>query len=275
MNLQRVNRVQVAIAGMAVVAGIAVVFLFVFIRPQRAAIGTATTQAIASEEYAAKRPAVEAQIEQAKVTEEEVNAKYEKILDERMPKLNFTDPIAGTLRMLDLPEEEQRLMDDWFASTGARVTGYSFPTWGANMPGSFPDTTRLTLDPLSWSLTVEVKDFPALLEWLLKIPEAPRFMELQSVTIQGPRNPGEPLVAQVPVTLYQWTGVEPAAASGASTAGAGAATEGPAGGRGPRGMGGPAGGRGPRGMGGPAGGRGPRGRGGPMGGRGGRGPRGG
>jgi hypothetical protein len=259
VNLQRVSRVQVAIAGIAVLAGIAVVFLFVFIRPQRAAIGTATTQAEASEEYAAKRPAVEAQIEQAKATEEEVNAKYEKILDERMPKLDFTDPITGTLRMLDLPEEELRVMDEWFASTGARVTGYSFPGWGTNMPGSFPDTTRLTLDPLSWNLTVEVEDFPALLEWLLKIPEAPRFMELQSVTVQGPRNPGQPLVVQVPVTLYQWTGVEPAAASVASTetTGAGSAARGPA--RGPRGMGG-------RGMRGGPGGRG---------GRGGRGPRGG
>ncbi len=258
MNLQRVTRIQAGLVGLALVVGIALIFFFLFVRPQRSAIRTAATQAMASEEYASKKPKVEADIEEAKVTEEEVNEKYEEILDTRMPKLDFTDPIAATVRMWDLAEEEQRVMDRWFASTGARVSGHGFPDWGANMPGSFPNPNARTLDPLNWTLTVEVKDFPTLLEWLTTIPKAPRFMVMHSVTIQGPRQPGQPLVAQVPVTLYQWTGVEPEAvsapAAGAATTGAGTRGRG-MGGRGGRGMGG-RGGRGGRGMGGPRGGRG-------------------
>ncbi len=245
MSLQRITRIQVAIAGLALAVGIAVVFLLLFVRPQRSAIRHATNTALDAEEYAAGRGRVEAQIEEAKVSEVEVNEKWDKIMEERMPKLGFADPIAATVRMWDLAAEEQRVMDRWFASTGARVTGYGFPEWGTNMPGSFPDTSAMTLDRLNWNLTVEVKDFPTLLDWLLKLPEAPRFMVLDSVTIQGPRQPGQPLVAQVPVTLYQWTGVEPLAAAGpATTAAAGA---GAGAGRGPRGGAGMRGGRGGRG----------------------------
>jgi hypothetical protein len=97
------------------------------------------------------------------------------------------------------------------------------------------------------------------MDWLRKLPEAPRFMVLQSVSIQGSRQPGQPLLASVPVTLYMWTGVTPAPTTVAAPAAGTGATAGP---RGGRGMGGP---RGGRGMGGPRGGRG---MGGPRGGRG-------
>ena len=108
------------------------------------------------------------------------------------------------------------------------------------MPSSFPDSSTRMLDPLSWNLTVQVKSLDALFDWLMLLPKAPRFMVLQSVTIQGPHGPGQPVVAQIPVTLYQWTGVEPAAVSVASGTAAGT---GGAGGGGMRGGGGRGGGR--------------------------------
>lgn len=244
MNLQRITRIQVAVVWLVVVVAIALLFVIMLIGPQRKKIQGAELQRDAAQEIAAQRPAAEKALKQAQAAEIEVSEKYQKIMEERMPKLDFSDPIASTIRMLDYTDEEQSLMDRWFASTGARVSGYGFPQFGASMPGSFQNPDREQLDPLNWNLTVEVKDFPELLDWLLKLPKAPRLMVLQSVTIQGPREAGQALVAQVPVTLYEWTGVLPqvsvAAATGAEAAGAGPQAGGP-GGRG-RGMGGPRGG---------------------------------
>lgn len=237
MNLQRITRIQVVIVWLVVVVAIALLFVIMFIGPQRKRIQGAEQQRDAAQEVVAQRPAAEKAFKQAQAAETEVTAKYQKIMDERMPKLDFSDPIASTIRMLDYADEEQSLMDRWFASTGARVSGYGFPQFGASMPGSFQSPDREQLDPLNWNLTVEVKDFPALLDWLLKLPKAPRLMVLQSVTIQGPREAGQPLVAQVPVTLYEWTGVLPqaSAAAVAGAEGAGAAPQ--AGGPGGRGGG--------------------------------------
>ncbi len=223
MNLQRITRIQVAIAWLVLVVGIALLFFIMLIQPQRKAIQGTEEQAAAAELEAAKRPSAEKELAAAQAAEVEINAKYDNIMKERMPKLDFSDPIASTVRMWDFAGEEQALMDRWFASTGARVSGYSFPTWGANMPGSFPDPSRQMLDPLTWNLTIEVKDFNGLLDWLLKLPKAPRFMVMQTVTIGGPREAGQPLVAQVPVTLYEWTGVLPQGGGAAPAPAAGAA----------------------------------------------------
>ncbi len=118
------------------------------------------------------------------------------------------------------------------------------------------------LGPWSWNLSVQVRDFASLLKWLEKLPTAPRFMVMQSVTIGGPRQPGQPLNASVPVVLYEWTKaaqtalqtpvVAPAAVGETGGAGAGpAAGGGRGGGRGMRGgRGGGGGGRGMRGGGG-------------------------
>jgi hypothetical protein len=153
------------------------------------------------------------------------------------------------VRMWYFPEQEHELMERWFASTGAQVSGWSFPTFGLERH----DPTRRRLDTLSWNLTVTVKDFPALLEWLHKLPEAPRVMQLGSVSVHGPRQPGQPLTASIPVTVYMWTGVEPAPAAAPPTEGAAAASGAAGAGRG---MGRMQGGRGRgmgRGMGGPRG----------------------
>jgi uncharacterized membrane protein YgcG len=262
VNLQRITRIQVAVVWLVVVVAIALLFVIMFIGPQRKKIQGAEQQRDAAQEVAVQRPAAEKAFKQAQAAEIEVTEKYQKIMDERMPKLDFNDPIASTIRMLDYGDEEQSLMDRWFASTGARVSGYGFPQFGASMPGSFQNPDREQLDPLNWNLTVEVKDFPELLDWLLKLPKAPRLMVLQTVTIQGPREAGQPLVAQVPVTLYEWTGVLPQA-SAAAVAGAEGAAAGPqvgGGGMGGRGRGGGGRGGGGRGGGGRGGMRGGRGR---------------
>lgn len=219
MSLQRINRIQVAIAGLVVAVGLALLFIMLFARPLQTKIKRAEGERDEYAAYAATRPAVEKKLKEAQDTEKKVNANYKKILDTRMPKLDLNDPIAATMRMWDFPDKEQAVMDRWFASTGARVSGYSFPQWGTAMPSSFPNSEARMLDPLNWNLTVEVKDFPALMDWLLTIPKAPRFMVMHSVSIQGPRQPGQPLVAQIPVTLYQWTGVEPARMAAPAAAG--------------------------------------------------------
>lgn len=223
MNLQRITRIQVAIVWLVLAVGLAALFLLMFIQPQQKRIKQTIEAAEASEAVARQKGSTQRALEEAQKQETLVNSRYEKILNERMPKLDFSDPIASTIRMWDLGSEEQQLMDRWFASTGARVTGYSFPSWGANMPGSFPNATQQMLTPLNWTLTVETKDFSSFMDWLLKLPEAPRFMVMGNPIIQGPRNPGQPLIAQVPVTLYQWTGVLPGSGGGGGAAAQGAA----------------------------------------------------
>ncbi|MFB3882005.1 MAG: hypothetical protein ACE149_12130 [Armatimonadota bacterium] len=279
MNLQRITRIQVLGVWVILVVAVALLFFFMVITPQRKAIKSTNDQAEAAEAEAAKRPAAEKALEAAKKAEAEVTMKYQKILDTRMPKLDFSDPIASTVRMWDFADEEERLMERWFASTGARVSGYGFNEWGTAMPASFPKPDWPQLDPQNWNLTVEVRDFTELLNFLLKIPQAPRFMVMQNVTIAGPREAGQPLVATIPVTLYEWTGVLPSSVGAATTAGAtgaGAAAGGAGGAGGAAGAGGAGGPRGGMGR----GGRGGMGGGGPRGGMGrggmgGGGPRGG
>lgn len=151
-----------------------------------------------------------------------------------MPEIDLTDPIGGMVRLWYFPEEEQQLMEGWFASTGAQVVGLGYPTFGLDLA----DPQMAMFDPLSWNLTVQVKDFPELLEWLKKLPEAPRLMVMHSVAVQGPRQPGQPLVASIPVTLYMWTGAAAPAAGGEPAAAAGRQARGGASrGRGGRGRG--------------------------------------
>jgi hypothetical protein len=246
MSLQRITRIQVLIAGAVVIVGVAILFLVVLIRPEMKKIADKVWYAEEDEKIAATRPKKEAALAEALAREEGISAQWDEIMEARMPKIDLSDPIAATLRLWDLPGEEQAVMSKWFNSSGAVVAGYGFQTWPTAMPSSFPDRNMRYMPPLSWNLTVQVKDFPALLEWLMKLPEAPRFMVMHNVSIQGSHGPDAPLVASVPVTLYQWTGVEPAAAaapSGGAGAGAGAgAGGGMGGGRGMRG-----GGRGGRG----------------------------
>ena len=275
MNLQRITRIQVLIGGVVLIAAVAILFFLSVIKPQWAAISKSVDDAEWYWAEAAGRPKLEQDLLDAHEQGEVITAEYQEILDTRMPKIDLSDPIAATLRMWDLYEEEQGVISRWFNSSGAQVIGYSFPTWPTPMPSSFPSSDMVMLQPLSWNLDVQVKDFPKLLEWLQKIPEAPRFMVMQSVTIQGSHSPDDPLTATVPVTLYQWTGVEPTA--GAAPAATATAT-GTGVGRGGMGGGGMRGGRGGMrgGRGGMRGGRGGMrgGRGGMRGGRGGMGGRG-
>ena len=178
MSLERINRIHVLTAGLALAVGVAALFLTVFIRPQQQTIAAAVARAEEAEAYAKKRPSVEQQLENEQKREKEVTQKYGAISGTRMPKIDLTDPVGATLRMWDLPTEEEGLMSRWFASTGAQVTGYGYQLWPTSMPSSFPDPTMLILPPLSWNLSVQVKDFPTLMDWLRKLPEAPRFMVL-------------------------------------------------------------------------------------------------
>ena len=219
MNLQRITRIQVLIGGVILIVAVAIAFFLSVIKPQRAAIAKSVEDAEWYWAEAAARPKLEQDLLDAHEQGEVVTEQYQEILDTRMPDIDLGDPIAATLRMWDLYEEEQDVMSRWFNSSGAQVVGYGFPTWPTAMPSSFPDPNMVMLAPQSWNLDVQVQDFPKLLEWLQKIPEAPRFMVMQSVTIQGSHSPDDPLTATIPVTLYQWTGVEPTAgAAPAATA---------------------------------------------------------
>ncbi len=230
MSLQRITRMQVLIAGAAVIAGVAILFLIVFIRPQMKRIADTLWYAEEDEKIAATRPQKEAALADALAREEEITDKWDEIVETRMPTIDLSDPIAATLRLWDLPEEEEELITEWFESSGGVVSGYGFQTWPTAMPSSFPDPNMRVLPPLNWNLTVQVKNLPQLLEWLMKLPEAPRFMVMDSVTIQSSHGPDAPLVASVPVSLYQWTGVPPTGAAAAPAAGAPGAGARPGGG---------------------------------------------
>lgn len=258
MNLQRITRIQVLAVGAAVIAGVAILFLLILINPQMKTITDTLGVAEENRQFAQSYDKRVADRDAATAEEERITEEWDKIMESRMPEIDLQDPVAATLRLWDLPAEEEALMTRWFDSSGAVVTGYSFQTWPTAMPSSFPRAAMRNLPPLNWTLGVQVGSFPQLLEWLKRFPEAPRFMEMHSVTIQGSHGPDQPLVASIPVTLWQWTGVEPAArpaqtgtggAGAAQPAGPGAGRRGPGGGgRGGPGGGGMGGGRRGRGM---------------------------
>jgi len=216
VNLQRITRVHVLIAGVAIAVGIALLFTFMLIQPQKKKIALSVRSAEDDEAYASQRRSFEGRRDEALQREAEVTASYDEIMETRMPEIDLSDPIGGMVRLWYFPDEERELMERWLASTGAQVSGLSYPSFGADLA----NTNMAMFDPLNWNLTVQVKDFPELLEWLKKLPEAPRFMVMHSVTVQGPRQPGQPLVASIPVTLYMWTGAEAPAGGAAPTAGA-------------------------------------------------------
>jgi hypothetical protein len=235
----RLKRIHVLAAGLVVSAAVAMLFFTMFIKPLQKSIKTTKTQTAAEQEVASQRASWEKQLEAAKAEERRVNARFERIMDTRMPKLQpfeTKDNLAGEFFFWDFPRQEARVVDEWFRNSGAQVSGYSFPAWPTNLP----DLSMKVLPPLNWNLTVTVKDFPAFQKWLLKLPHAPRFITMNGpIAIPGPRNPGDQLTVSVPVTLYEWT---PAAAATAPAPAVAADTSG--------GMGGGMGGGGMRGGGG-------------------------
>jgi len=256
----RLTRVQVLIVGGALAIAIGVVFFLALIRPQRAAIKQTTADAQYNRDEVSKRgPQAKRDLEQAQQREAVVTARFDQIMKTRMPEVDLSDPIAGMIRLWRLPREEGTLLDRWFRSIGAlSVSGYSFPAF----PSQRADPSLRVLPPLNWTLTFQVRNFPELLELLPKLTKAPRFMVMHSVTVAGPRDPGQPLTATIPVTLYEWTkAAEPKAVAAVAAGAEGAGAEGAGFGAGPMG-GGPGMGRGGMRGGGPRGGM----RGGPMGG---------
>ena len=250
MKNLRLTRIQVGIAGLVVMIGVALLFVLAFIRPLQAELNKTNDDAQQQEDYAKlNRTKAEKDLDDATAQKAVVKAQFDKIMETRMPKMDLSDPIAGMFRLWSYPREEGMLMDKWFKSSGAEVTGYSFPGFTSNLA----DPSVKILGPYQWNLSVQVKDFPSLLKWLEKIPKAPRFMVMQSVTIGGPRQPGQPLTASVPVTLYEWTKAAqtalettkaPAAAAGGDTGGAAGGMGGGMGGGRGGGMGGGRGGGG-------------------------------
>jgi len=193
--------VQVGIAGLVLAVAIAALFGILFIRPLMAKTAQQQAATEAEETEAARRESVETQLAEATLEEARISEDYDEIMDNRMPEVSLADPVAAMMRLWDLPREEGLLIDKWFAGSGARVSGYGFPAF----PTTLPDQSRRVLDPLNWNLRVELSDFQALLRWLQKIPEAPRLMLLRGLTIQGSRQPGQPLTVDAPVTMYLWT----------------------------------------------------------------------
>ena len=241
MKQLRVTRVQVGIAGLVLAVAIAALFGILFIRPLVAKTEQTKANTEAEETEAAKRGSVEKKLAEATLEEARISEDYDGIMESRMPKVSLADPVAAMMRLWDLPREEGLLIDKWFAGSGARVSGYGFPAF----PTTLPNQSRRVLDPLNWNLRIEVRDFQALQRWLQKIPEAPRLILIRGLTIQGSRQPGQPLMVDVPVTMYLWTqdyvGTAVAAAPQVG-AGRGRAGMGRASGGGPGPGGGPSGG---------------------------------
>jgi len=230
---------------LAVAVGIVAIFFFMFIKPAWVAIAKTNADAEAIEQQVrTQRPQAEAALKAAQVEEVRVRKGYDDIMKNRMPAVSFEDRLASMIRLQSFDTEELAVIAAWFNSTGAEVSGYSFPPFGTDLPNP---ATRV-LPALTWNLSVTVKDFPAFLEWLEKIPKAPRFLRLNNVNLPGMRQPGTPFTAAVSMTLYEWIKASPRAAAGAAAAGAqtgaGAGGRGGGQGRGGRGRGGRRGGGG-------------------------------
>lgn len=202
MKQMRLRPYQVLAGGGVIAVALALLFLFVLIRPRTQQVTTDVNAAIAEEEYAsANRPIAERNLVRAQAEERRVNEKYDEILETRMPDISLQDPLAAMFRLWDFPREEGQVMESWLASSGAQVSSISLPAFGTTPP----NPNIRVLPPVDWSLSVSVKDLPTFFEWLKKIPEAPRFLLLRNVRLGGSRQPGTPFNAVVDVTLYLWT----------------------------------------------------------------------
>ena len=246
MKQFRIKRIHVLAAGLVVSAVVVIVFFTAFIKPLQAEIGKIEKVVAAEEGVAAQRSAAEADLAKQETLSKQVKAKYDRIVETRMPKFpQDLDPIGQMEYMWHFPQMEGQTIDRWFRSTGAPVSGYGFPAW----PTSPPDLNVVMLPPLTWNLSITVKDLPDLWRWLRLLPKAPRFLQVNSISVGGARSPGQPMNANVSVTLYEWVkgaeGGGGAAAAGGRGGAGGAAGGGARGGAG-RGGGG-AGGRGGRG----------------------------
>lgn len=246
MKQFRLTQIQVLLAGAGVFVGIGALFLFMFIKPMLTATSKTNTQAQEIEDrLRTERPAAEKALAEANAMEAKVTAEYDQITKTRMPSIKLEDPITAMFELWDVPRREGTLIDRWFVSTGAQVSGYSFPAFGTRPP----DLSMRGLPDLNWNLSVTVKDLPDLLNWLQKIPKAPRFIELRNVSLPGMRQPGTPLTVSVQVILHEWlksAGGAAAAAAATQTAAAapgGGGAGGPGGGGRPGGMGAGGGGR--------------------------------
>jgi hypothetical protein len=250
----RLTQIQVLGAGAAVIVGIALLFLFMFILPMSKKIGKTNENAQGIEDgNRTDRPKFQKELAEAKRLEVEITKKYDEIFEKRMPKVDLSDPITGMLELAyDVPRREGLLIERWFSSSGAQVSGYSFPGFSTT---SLPDPNMTALPQLNWNLSVVVRDLPQFLSFLQTFPKAPRFMEVTGVSLPGMRQPGTAFQAGVQVRLYELLKPSPAAAKAAAAAAAAAAAQqaGAAGVGG--GAGGAGGGFGGRGMGGGRGGR--------------------
>ena len=122
MNLQRITRIQVLVAGAAVIAGVAILFLLVLINPQMKTIAT-TLSAAEGDRQIAQGYNQKVEARDAAIAEEErITADWDEIMETRMPKIDLGDPVAATLRLWDLPAEEEALMTRWFDSVGSLAT---------------------------------------------------------------------------------------------------------------------------------------------------------
>lgn len=259
MRQFRLTQIQVMGAGAAVIVGIALLFLFMFVLPMSKKIAKTNSDAEGIEDgNRTAGPKAKRDLAEAKRLEVEITKKYDEIFEKRMPKVDLSDPITGMLELAyDVPRREGLLIDRWFSSSGAQVSGYSFPSFSTT---NLPDPNMTSLPELNWNLSVTARDLPQFLEWLQKFPKAPRFMEVTGISLPGMRQPGTPFQAGVQVRLYELLKPSPAAAASAAAAAAAAAAQQAAGvGGGAGGAGGGFGGRGRRGgMGGGGGGMGGR-----------------
>ncbi len=215
MRQLRLTRIQVAAAGLAVAVGIVAILFFMFAKPALATIAKKNADAEATEQQVrTQRPQAEEALRAAQVEEVRVRKRYDDIMKNRMPDVSFEDRLAAMIRLQSFDTQELAVIESWFNSTGAEVTGYSFPTFGTDLP----DPSARVLPALTWNLSVTVKDFPTFLTWLEKLPKAPRFLRLNSVNLPGMRQPGTPFTAAVSVTLYEWIKVSPASMAAAAAA---------------------------------------------------------
>ncbi len=235
----RLKRIHILLAGLVLSAGVVVLFFFMSAKPLLKLNADLQKQIEEQQVIAAGQAKADRDKAAAEAMAAEVKAKCAQIAKTRMPKFTYidqkSDDIAAMIDMWTFAQRETAVMDEWFQSTGAMVSGYSFNSWAGTGLQTQSLLNQPALPAVTWNLSVTVKNYADLQRWLLTLPHAPRLLVLNSVTIPSGRAPGQPLTADVSVTLYEWaqgvSGVAAPAATGAERGGA-AAGGGAAGGAG-------------------------------------------
>jgi hypothetical protein len=226
--MRLLNRIHVLAIALIVIVGIAAAFFMGLMKPRQGKINDLTANIATEETKAAERPKVQAKLDKAREDKAAAEARWSAVMDAKMSHISLKDPHKAMFELnAESPTYAPQIISAINSDPGVRFTG-SMAFGGV---GWSPPSQAMQQRVFNQTISLRVKDFPTLLEWLQQTERLPRIMRLGgSITITGP-SPN--IDVSIPGTFYiHYRDARPAAAKTASAGGRAAGTSGTGGRRG-------------------------------------------